>query len=211
MSSKPYFDQVARQWDTLRTAFFSDAVREKAYAVAGVRAGMLAADIGAGSGFITEGLLQRGVRVVCVDQSEAMLAEMRRKFPAADVDLRLGEAERLPLADASVDAVFANMYLHHVERPAQAIAEMARLLKPGGRLVITDLDEHNFEFLRAEQYDHWLGFKREDVRAWFEQAGLVDVGLDCVGENCCAGSNCGSETATVGIFVACGVKSPFQK
>jgi ubiquinone/menaquinone biosynthesis C-methylase UbiE len=206
MSSKDYFDQVAGQWDTMRTAFFSDAVREKAYAVAGVKAGMLAADIGAGSGFITEGLLRGGVHVVCVDQSEAMLREMRRKFPDADIDLRLGQAESLPLADASVDLVFANMYLHHVERPAQAIAEMSRLLKPGGRLVITDLDEHTFEFLRTEQHDRWLGFPRLDVRLWFEQAGLVNVVVDCVGENCCAGSNCGGETATVSIFVACGVK-----
>jgi len=205
MSSKDYFDQVAGQWDTMRTAFFSEAVRDKAYAAAGVGPGQLAADIGAGSGFITEGLLQRGVSVIAVDQSEAMLREMRTKFAGADVDLRLGQAESLPVADASVDAVFANMYLHHVERPAQAIGEMRRMLKPGGRLVITDLDEHNFEFLRTEQYDRWLGFKRLDVSAWFMQAGLVSVLVEGVGESCCADSSCGSQTATVSIFVACGV------
>jgi ubiquinone/menaquinone biosynthesis C-methylase UbiE len=205
MSSKDYFDQVAGQWDTMRTAFFSEAVREKASTAAGVRAGQLAADIGAGSGFITEGLLQGGVSVIAVDQSEAMLAEMRRKFAGAGVDLRLGQAESLPLADASVDAVFANMYLHHVERPAQAIKEMRRLLKPGGRLVITDMDEHNYEFLRTEQYDRWLGFQRLDVSAWFMQAGLVSVTVEGVGESCSADSSCGSETATVSIFVACGV------
>lgn len=208
MSSKDYFDQVADQWDTMRTAFFSEAVREKACAAAGVRAGQLAADIGAGSGFITEGLLQRGVSVIAVDQSEVMLAEMRRKFAGADLDLRLGQAESLPVADASVDAVFANMYLHHVERPVQAIGEMRRVLKPRGRLVITDLDEHNFEFLRTEQYDRWLGFKRLDVSAWFMQAGLVSVTVDSVGESCCADSSCGSQTATVSIFLACGVNPP---
>jgi ubiquinone/menaquinone biosynthesis C-methylase UbiE len=205
MSSKEYFNQVAGQWDSMRTAFFSDAVREKAYTAAGVRARQPAADIGAGSGFITEGLLQRGVSVIAVDQSEAMLTEMRRKFVGADVDLRLGEAESLPLADASVDAVFANMYLHHVERPAQAINEMRRTLKPGGRLVITDMDEHSFEFLRTEQYDRWLGFKRRDISTWFTQAGLLSVTVEGVGVSCSAGSSCGSETATVSIFVACGV------
>jgi ubiquinone/menaquinone biosynthesis C-methylase UbiE len=206
MSSKDYFDQVASQWDAMRTAFFSEAVRETACAVAGIKPGQLAADIGAGSGFITEGLLQRGVRVIAVDQSQAMLSEMRRKFAGANLDLRLGEAESLPLDSASVDAVFANMYLHHVEHPALAISEMARLLKPGGRLVITDLDEHDFEFLRTEQYDRWLGFRRADLSAWLEQAGLVDWSVDGVGENCSAGSNCGSQTATVSIFVACGAK-----
>ena len=206
MSSKDYFNQIAGQWDTMRTAFFSEAVREKAYAAAGVRAGMLAADIGAGSGFITEGLLRGGLRVICVDQSQAMLDEMRRKFAGADVDLRRGEAESLPVADESVEAAFANMYLHHVERPAQAISEMKRLLKPGGRLVITDLDEHNFEFLRKEQHDRWLGFKREHVRTWLVDAGLVEVAVDCVGESCCAGSNCVSETANVSIFVASGTR-----
>jgi ubiquinone/menaquinone biosynthesis C-methylase UbiE len=206
MSSKDYFDQVASQWDTMRTAFFSEAVREKAFALSGVKAGMLAADIGAGSGFITEGLLQRGVRVVCVDQSEAMLSEMRRKYAGGDVDLRLGVAESLPVADQSVDAVFANMYLHHVEHPAQAISEMVRLLIPGGRLVVTDMDKHDFEFLRIEQHDRWLGFKHGDVRAWLVAAGLEEVTVDCVGENCCAASNCSSESARVSIFVATGTK-----
>ena len=110
-------------------------------------AGKLAADIGAGSGFVTEGLLERGLRVIAVDRSEAMLEEMRRKFgDGAAVEYRIGEAESLPLADGSVDYVFANMYLHHVESPPEAIREMARIVKPGGRLVITDLDRHDLRF-----------------------------------------------------------------
>jgi ubiquinone/menaquinone biosynthesis C-methylase UbiE len=203
--SKTYFDQVAPQWDALRQSFFSDAVREKAFAVAGVTAGQTAADIGAGTGFVTEGLAQRGLRVIAVDQSEAMLAEMRRKF-GARIDARLGGAEHLPVPDESVDHAFANMYLHHVEEPPRAIKEMARILKPGGKLVITDLDEHPFEFLRIEQYDRWMGFQREDVRRWFEDAGLKNVTVDCVGANCCAASQDGTDRANVSIFVACGEK-----
>jgi len=207
MSSKDYFNQVASQWDEMRTAFFSEAVRERAYAVAGVIPGQAAADIGAGTGFIAEGLVQRGLRVICVDQSEAMLAELRKKFAEAeDVEFRQGEAESLPILDGSLDAVFANMYLHHVEDPARAIREMVRPLKPGGRLVITDLDEHGFEFLRSEHHDRWMGFVREDVRRWFEEAGLLDVAVDSVGESCTSQSNSGSETASVSIFVASGTK-----
>ena len=207
MSSKDYFNQVASQWDEMRTAFFSEAVRERTYAVAGVMPGQAAADIGAGTGFIAEGLVQRGLRVICVDQSEAMLAELRKKFAEAEnVEFRQGEAESLPILDGSLDAVFANMYLHHVEDPARAIREMVRPLKPGGRLVITDLDEHGFEFLRSEHHDRWMGFVREDVRRWFEEAGLLDVAVDSVGESCTSQSNSGSETASVSIFVASGTK-----
>jgi ubiquinone/menaquinone biosynthesis C-methylase UbiE len=145
VSSQAYFDQVASEWDTMRQAFFSEGVREKAYTVAGVEAGHLAADVGAGTGFLTEGLLQRGLRVIAVDPSEAMLAEMRNKFAGLDeLDCRVGAAERLPIPDSAVDYVFGNMVLHHVEEPPAAIREMVRTLKPGGRLVLTDMDEHSF-------------------------------------------------------------------
>ncbi len=144
--SRKYFETVAPKWDALRQGFFSETVREKTFEAAGVVAGKIAADIGAGSGFVTEGLLRRGLRVIAVDRSEAMLEEMRRKFgKGGAVEYRIGDAESLPLEDRSVDYVFANMFLHHVESPLAALREMARIVKPGGRLVITDLDRHDFE------------------------------------------------------------------
>ena len=208
MESRQYFDTVAPRWDGMREGFFSEAVREKAFFVAGVMPGKLAADIGAGSGFVTEGLIKHGIRVIAVDRSEAMLEEMRRKFgDGAAVEYRIGEAESMPLEDRSVDYVFANMCLHHVESPSAAIREMARILKPGGRLVITDLDRHDFDFLRTEHCDRWMGFDRPDVARWCAEAGLVDVKIDCVGENCCAASQSGCGEAAVSIFVASGTKS----
>lgn len=207
MGSKVYFDQVAEQWDEMREGFFSEAVREEALAVAGVQAGQLAADIGAGTGFVTAGLVCSGLRVIAVDQSAAMLAEMRRKFAGVEgIDYRLGEAERLPVPDGTVDYAFANMYLHHVEMPAQAVKEMARILRPGGKLVITDMDEHEFEFLLREHHDRWMGFKREQVEQWLLAAGLKNVVVDCAGEDCCAQSSGGDEYASVSVFVALGEK-----
>jgi ubiquinone/menaquinone biosynthesis C-methylase UbiE len=205
--SKTYFNQVADQWDEMRQTFFSEAVREQAYAAARVQPGELAADIGAGTGFISEGLLERGARVIAVDQSEAMLEVLKEKLGSSDeLDCRKGEADALPVESGSVDAVFANMYLHHVEDPAGAIAEMARLLKPGGRLVITDLDQHNHTFLLTEQHDRWSGFKRSDVRQWFKQAGLSQVRSESFGSNCCSTSQCGCSSASIEIFLAYGEK-----
>jgi len=207
MKSRNYFDEIAPQWDRLRESFFSRAVKDKALSVANVHPGRIAADIGCGTGFITEGLVQRGLKIIAVDGSEVMLSEMKQKFAGLDlIDYRLGEAGRLPIQDETVDYAFANMYLHHVEVPPDAIKEMTRILKPGGILVITDLDEHRFEFLKREHNDRWMGFPRVDIRRWFEEAGLRDVALDCVGENCCAASSCGSEHAKIGIFVASGRK-----
>ncbi len=207
MNSKDYFDQVAPQWDKMRTSFFTDAVRDKAISTAGVQAGKIASDIGAGSGFITEGLIRKGLKVIVVDQAEAMLAEMRRKFASVEgIDYRVGSAEKLPIPEEAVDYAFANMYLHHVEVPPEAIKEMERILKRGGKLVITDLDEHSFEFLRLEHHDRWMGFRREDVRQWFEEAGLKNVAVDSVGESCRSQSSSGEEYASIGIFVASGEK-----
>jgi ubiquinone/menaquinone biosynthesis C-methylase UbiE len=207
MTSKKYFNKTASRWDKMREGFFSEKVREKAFEVAKVQKGKVACDVGAGTGFISEGLLHLGLKVIAVDQSEQMLLEMKKKFSKfKGIKYILGEAENLPLPDENVDYVFANMCLHHIESPEKGIKEMTRILKVGGKLVITDADKHNFEFLRKEQNDRWMGFKREDVKNWFEKAGLKEVKIDCVGENCCPKSNSGAESASISIFVAIGTK-----
>ena len=207
MNSKDYFDRVAQDWDEMRESFFSDEVKIKALSTAAVQKGKIAADIGAGTGFISEGLIQKGLQVIAVDQSEAILKEMKRKFSDIEtIDYRVGQAQNLPIPNATVDYAFANMYLHHVESPSKAIAEMVRILTPSGKLVITDLDEHEFDFLREEHHDRWMGFKRADIEKWFQSAGLRDIHIDSIGTCCEARSSCGSEFASIGIFVASGEK-----
>ncbi len=211
MDCNGYFEKVAPKWDKMRESFYSEAVREKALHVAGVTPGKIAADIGCGTGFITEGLIHRELKVIAVDGSQSMISEMKLKFADIDsIDYRFGESRILPIEDGILDYAFANMYLHHVEAPDKAIKEMARILKPGGKLVATDLDQHDFEFLRQEHNDRWMGFKRDDIRRWFEEAGLKDIVVDCVGENCCAKSSCGREQAKISIFVAHGRKAGDQ-
>lgn len=206
-SSERYFDSVGADWDRLREGFYSTRVRDHALAAAGVEGGRIAADLGAGTGFLTEALLDHGVRVIAVDRSPAMIEALQGKFPdPGRVDCRLGEAEALPIVDGEVDYCLASMFLHHVERPAVAIGEMARVLRPGGRIVIADLDAHDREFLREEHHDRWLGFERAQVRRWFQDAGLGEIRIDDIGETCCSTSIRG-ECAAIGIFVASGVRS----
>lgn len=214
MGSKEYFKNVASQWDTMRKAFFSDDIREKVCSVVNIQQGEVAADIGAGTGFISEALLKHGLNVIAVDNSKEMLNQMKNKFGLNDnIDYRLGESEKLPIEDNAVNYAMANMYLHHVKKPFAAIKEMVRILKPGGKLVITDLDEHHHEFLRIEQYDRWMGFQREDIKKWFSEAGLKNITVDCAGANCCSESKCGCESANISIFVAYGKKAenPFSE
>ena len=182
--------------------FFSQDVCEAALDAAKVARGQSAVDVGAGSGFLSSGLVNRGLSVISIDQSESMLKELSVKLP--QVDCRVGESQNLPVGDSSVNHAFANMYLHHVPDPATAIKEMTRVIKPGGKLVITDLDEHQHEFLRVEHHDRWMGFNRLDVESWFIEAGLKNVSIDCVGSNCCADSCKSDDKASISIFLAKG-------
>jgi ubiquinone/menaquinone biosynthesis C-methylase UbiE len=99
-----------------------------------------------------------------------MLAQVRERFAGKNFEARVGEIDALPLYDGEADAVMANMVLHHAPDPTHAILEMVRVLKPGGRLIITDADTHTYEWLRTEQHDRWLGFDRKEIARWFERS-----------------------------------------
>ncbi len=203
-----YFDEVSDDWDSMRQGFFSENIRTKAFAKAGLKSGSVVADIGAGTGFITEGLLDKNVEIKTIDQSQAMIDVMKKKFKDSDnIEYFVGDSDHLPLKENSVDFAFCNMYLHHVNAPQKAINEIYRILKPGGKLIITDIDKHDDKFLILEQYDRWLGFDRNDIKKHFEQAGFKNTEVDCLDEDCCTSSKCDcSDEAQIDIFIACGIK-----
>ncbi|HEX2981621.1 MAG TPA: arsenite methyltransferase [Anaerolineaceae bacterium] len=210
-ASSEYFKKVAGDWDQLREGFFDDALRQAAIARAYLRPDMVVADVGAGTGFLSAALAPLVQRVYALDGSPEMLEVAQRNLAGVEnVVFQPADGAALPLPDASLDAVFANMYLHHCPDPQAAIREMARLVRPGGRLVITDLDQHAYAWLKAEMADEWLGFARESIRGWLKAAGLVNVIVASTNQSCCAESTsavltgASGEKAEIGVFVAVG-------
>jgi ArsR family transcriptional regulator len=94
---------------------------------------------------------------------------------ASNVDFRLGEMEELPIDDASVDLVFFSQSLHHAAHPERALREAARILRPGGRIVILDLAKHRFEEARELYADEWLGFSEAEMEEMLAGASFIDV------------------------------------
>jgi ubiquinone/menaquinone biosynthesis C-methylase UbiE len=205
--SKEYFANVAGDWDEIRAGYFTETMRDAAIARAHLTPDAVVADVGTGTGFVIQGLAPHVAHVYGFDESPEMLAVARRNLAAFDnVELREAQGHALPLPDGSLDAVFGNMYLHHAPDPPAAIAELARVLRTGGRLVMTDLDTHNQEWMREAMADRWLGFERDDMRAWYAAAGLTEVNVDCAEGDCCtAGPN--GEDLALSIFVAYGRKA----
>jgi ubiquinone/menaquinone biosynthesis C-methylase UbiE len=206
MSANDYFAKVADDWDEIRAGYFTEHMRDAAIAKANLPPDAVVADVGTGTGFVALGLAPKVAKVIGFDASPEMLAVARRNLAAfPNVELRESRGDRLPLPEGALDAAFANMYLHHAPDPAGAIRELARVLRPGGVLCLTDLDTHDHEWQREQMADLWLGFERDDIRRWFAEAGLTAIEVDCAEGACCAADPSG-KVEPLSIFVAIGRK-----
>ncbi len=133
------------------------------------------ADLGAGDGTLSRLLARQAESVHCVDNSPRMVQVGRalaKKEHLRNLTYVLGNIEKVPLPDRSIDLALLSQALHHAENPRQALAEAFRILKPGGRLLILDLRAHRFEKARELYADRWLGFKENDLHDWIEEAGF---------------------------------------
>jgi len=134
---------------------------------------MTIVDIGAGEGSLSMLLAQSAERVIAVDNSEQMVAYGRDaafKAGIRNLEYRLGDLEELPLEDASVDLALFSQSLHHAIHPQNALKEAHRVLKPGGKLFILDLNRHNFEEARELYADLWLGFSQVELSDMMRKA-----------------------------------------
>jgi ArsR family transcriptional regulator len=178
--TRSFFDAVGPEWDALRKVFNDDALRARAIARL-VAPGLHVADVGTGTGILAAELARLGVRVIAVDHSSHMLRAAQAKLDAEGLDgveLRRGEAGELPIGPDELDAAFAHMVLHYMPSPAEAIREMARVVKPGGVVVAVDFVPHEHEWMRDELGVTWLGFAEDEVAEWFADAGLAEIRIE---------------------------------
>ena len=134
------------------------------------------ADLGAGDGTLSRLLARQAESVHCIDSSPRMVQVGRalaKKEQLRNLTYVLGNIEKVPLADRSVDLALLRQALHHAENPRQALHEAFRILKPGGRLIVLDLRAHRFEKAREIYADRWLGFKENELHDWIEEAGFA--------------------------------------
>jgi ArsR family transcriptional regulator len=133
-------------------------------------------DLGCGTGQVTHALAPFVACVIAVDGSAAMLQMARRRLHGVEnVELRRGELEALPIDDGRLDAAVAMLVLHHVPDPVRAAAEVARVTKPNGRLLLVDMLPHDREHYRCQMGHVWLGFSEDYVRRLLSESGFEDV------------------------------------
>jgi ArsR family transcriptional regulator len=201
-AAQSYFRAHAADWDRIRSLHVAESEVEAAIGEAlGPGPFKLLVDLGTGTGRILELLAGRYTRGLGFDLNQAMLAYARSKLAKSHLtqaQVRHGDIYALSLPDGVADAVVMHQVLHFLSEPALAIREAARVLAPGGRLLIVDFAPHDLEFLREKYAHDRLGFEPAQVAQWMKDAGLVpteqrDLTPDKTG---------GAEKLTVSLWLA---------
>ncbi|MGJ8657243.1 MAG: ArsR/SmtB family transcription factor [Akkermansiaceae bacterium] len=174
--SKAYFDQLAgkfgkqyvpgRSWKALAEALLKILNYDTV------------ADLGAGEGTLSQLLAQRAKKVIAIDSSEKMVefgTKLAKEHDLPNLEYRQGDISAPPIDDTSVDLAIFSQALHHAERPAKALREALRILKPGGTLIVLDLLQHNFEQAKELYYDLHLGFSEVELFTIITQAGFHSI------------------------------------
>jgi ArsR family transcriptional regulator len=173
--SQEFFASSVGQWDRLRDELFGERFHLAAMPALADPAWVVG-DLGCGTGLVSAALAPFVARIIAVDSSAEMLKAARGRLEAHEnVDVHRGELESLPIDEARLDFATMMLVLHHLPDPARALNEVARVLKPGGRLVLVDMLPHDRENYRQQMGHVWLGFSEENTGRMLEEAGFDHV------------------------------------
>lgn len=174
--TRAYFDQLAGKFG--RTYVPGRSWKSLAEALLQLMEPQVIADLGAGEGTLSLLLARRAQKVIAIDNSPKMVefgAQLAREHQVPHLEYRLGDLEAPPIESSSVDLALFSQALHHAQHPARAIAEAARILRPGGNLVVLDLLKHDFEKARELYADVWLGFSEVELDGFLRDAGFLSI------------------------------------
>ena len=199
-AAQSFFARLAPEWDRIRSLHAPDTAVESAVLEAvGAKPIRALLDLGTGTGRMLQLLAPRASRAVGLDARHAMLSVARANLEKAGltrVELRQGDIYAPPFPPNTFDLIVLHQVLHYLDDPARAVREAARLLVPGGRILVVDFAPHGLEFLRENQAHRRLGFARDQVAGWLDAAGL-----DCILTCELAPPRKGSEQLTVSLWL----------
>jgi len=204
-AAQAYFHDHAGEWDLIRALHVPEAVVTEAMReIMGDAPIGLLVDLGTGTGHVLEVFGPSAQSALGIDINRQMLAYARarmHRLGLSHVQLRHGDLFNLPLAEAIGDAVVLHQVLHFLDDPAAALGEAARILRPGGRLLIVDFAPHDMEELRETYAHRRLGFSREQMAGWLEDAGLTLSDERKLAADPTGGGEC------LTVYLWCGVKA----
>ncbi|EDU38571.1 class I SAM-dependent methyltransferase [Clostridium sporogenes] len=207
MNSLQYFDSIAPNWNVIRSEYFEERLKYKILSITNIK-DKIVGDLGCGTGFVSLAVANEASIVFSIDNSINMLKELSTSASKKDyknIYPIKSSLDNLAIFDESLNVVFINMALHHIKDAKKAIAEMYRVLKKDGVVVISDVREHNGEWAKEEMFDEWLGFSKEQMTNWLEDAGFENIEIENTNLSCKGYSSKGEYTET-GIFLASAVK-----
>lgn len=208
-AAQEYFSGVAEHWDRVRSLHAPDEVVEDAiHRLLSDSPHRSILDVGTGTGRMLQMLgadRDRIERAVGLDSSHSMLAVARANLERAElrhVDLRQGDIYSPPFEPGTFDLVVVHQVLHFLDNAGRAVAEAARLLTPGGQLLIVDLAPHGLEFLRTDHSHRRLGLAAQTVAGWLEQSRLELVSTQHIVDDETEGGTSITDRLTVSIWLA---------
>lgn len=171
--SEAFFATASAEWDALRTSLFG-ARADVAATLALLDPSWIVGDLGCGTGALAAAFAPHVSAVHAVDASAAMIAAAQARLDRfAHVTVHKGTVEALPLEDHTLDVAVMSLVLHHVADPMRALCEVARVLRPGGRLLITDMRAHTRTEYQQQMGHVWLGFDAPTLERWLTDAGFT--------------------------------------